>query len=298
MPASSHPEDAPVSSSGEVAPKTVRNFVRNRVLDAWAALSEVRGATRRGLALPRVHLLCLHDVFQDEEAPFRSLVASLAKDHEFVSYSEAVRRVLAGGFPRPAIAFSFDDGFRTMRAAAAILEEFGARGCFFLCPPIVGETRAAEAARFCRERLLTRPREFLSWNDVERLAASGHEIGGHTQTHPRLADIGDAQLADELGSCWDALRARFGSVRHFAWPFGHFTDIRAGVPRLVFKAGFESCASAERGCHIVPATAPENLCLRRENVVAAWPPAHVRFFLGRSALRAGPSDNLFPHGLN
>ncbi|MBK6371009.1 MAG: hypothetical protein IPF64_14610 [Flavobacteriales bacterium] len=59
--------------------------------------------------------------------------------------------------------------------------------------------------------------------------------------------------------------------------------------------GFESCASAERGCHIGNGAVPSNsLCLRRDHVVLDWPLGHVRYFLANNALNANAANNLFP----
>lgn len=270
-----------------------RAAARSVALDLLGAAWTASGRMQRGLARPRVHFLCLHHLFADEEAPFRALLSSLARGHEFLGYSEAVRRIRAGEFPRPAIAFSFDDGFRTNLAAARILEEFGASAAFFLCPSIVGETNPAAAAAFCRDRLLTGPREFLGWADVETLQKGGHEIGAHTVTHPCLAEAPPASYAGEIGGSRRALEAKVGPVRHFAWPFGHFSEMCAGAARAVFDAGFETCASAERGCHVTAPSTPR-FCLRRESVVAAWPGRHIRFFLARSAARADAAGNGWP----
>lgn len=276
----------------DVAPRGARPAVRAAVLGLFSAGWARSGRLRSALRRPRVHIVCLHDLFPDEEDPFRRLLRRLAEDHEFIAYGEAVRRINAGDFPRPSVAFSFDDGFRTTLAGARILEEFGARGCFFVCPPMLGERSAEARARFCRERLLMATREFFVWSDAESLLAAGHEVGGHTLTHRRLSETGEGELDDEVGGCRQSLLAGLGRADHFAWPFGHFDDMSAAGMRAVLGAGFTSCASSERGCHV--ARSRGALCLRRENTVAAWPSGHVAYFMARSASRASSRDNDFP----
>jgi peptidoglycan/xylan/chitin deacetylase (PgdA/CDA1 family) len=203
--------------------------------------------------------------------------------------------VQAGQFQRPSIAVSFDDGVYNTLAAARILEEFGLTGCFFLCPSIVGEQNRERLQRFCVERLRFVPTQFLGWEDVDALLARGHEVGGHTVTHAHMASLPVEGLDDEIARCMEMLRARVGTVRHFAWPFGRFTDVTARAVDAVFQAGFETCASAERGCHTVAHRGPlRELCLRRETIVAGWPVDHSLYLMSRSIPQSDATVNEWP----
>lgn len=273
---------------------TPRSMLRHAALSALAAAGRRRDERERALGLPRVHLVYLHSVFEDEEDAFRALVRELARTHRLAGYGEAVARLREGPIGRPWLAFSFDDGYKNCLRAARVLEEFGATGCFFVCPAIVGERRAERVREFCRDRLRTPPVEFLSWEDLERLKRAGHEIGSHTRTHARLALLDRTALEEELAGSKAELESRLGPVRHFAWPFGRFLDAHAGLAAAAVRAGYESCASAERGCHVSRADAAGPLCLRREHLVAGWPIAHARYFLARSARRASPGTNRWP----
>lgn len=288
------------SAYAEFAPKSPRTLARHAVLSFLAGLWESTGRLRERLARPRVHFVYLHHCFPDEEPAFRSWLKRLSAQHDFVTYSEAVERVRTGvgAGSRPCVAFSFDDGVHNTLAASRILEEFGIRACHFLCPGIVGESDSGRLESFCRDRLHFVPAVFLSWKDVESLLGRGHEIGGHTMTHARVSSLAPGQLCDEIGACRDALQQRAGSVRHFAWPFGRFTDVSAEGRRAVFAAGFKTCASAERGCHVAPhAGALRDLCIRRETIIAAWPVRHSLFLMARSAGRASVRDNTWPDRL-
>jgi len=248
------------------------------------------------LARPRVQFLMAHTLPSDEERGFRRQIEQLlACGQRFVSYSEAVDRVLTGRIDAPYVAFSFDDGFESCRWAGVTLREYGTPACFFVCPSIIGETDAARSARFVRERLNeTDPQSFLSWRDVEVLLVQGHEIGGHSLTHADLAAVSGAALEDEIGGCRDVLQSRVGDVRHFAWPFGHFSRISRDAVRVAFAAGFASCASAERGCHVVPPEHPHGLCIRRDQIMPTWPWRHVAFFLARNSREADATTNALP----
>jgi len=112
--------------------------IRDITLSVASAVGSL-GWIRRSLSRPRVHILLLHHLFPDEREGFRELLRKLAEVSEFVTYSQAMERVRSGRFDRPAVSISFDDGIESCVEAAKIMREFAAQGCFFLCPPIIGE---------------------------------------------------------------------------------------------------------------------------------------------------------------
>jgi peptidoglycan/xylan/chitin deacetylase (PgdA/CDA1 family) len=137
------------------------------------------------------------------------------------------------------------------------------------------------------------PLEFMDWDDVDALRTSGHEIGSHTIAHSRLSETRGALLGEEVAGSRAALAERVGEVRHFSWPFGLFEDFAPAAAAAVRAAGYDSCASAVRGSHGGNESWP---CIRRDHVVAAWPLAHVRYLLARSARRALAGDDSWPAG--
>jgi peptidoglycan/xylan/chitin deacetylase (PgdA/CDA1 family) len=287
------PEPALVTRFDSIRPRGWRGRGRSAALSLLARWDQIAGGD--ALRRPRVQLIYLHHVLEDEVEPFRGLVGALARDYTFLTYSEAVDRVLDGPIDRPYLAFSFDDGLGSCVAAARVLEEFGARACFFLCPPVIGLTEPAAVRRFCQERLGLPAMALLDWGAVERLVEAGHEVGAHTLGHYRVADLEPARVVDEVHGSKEQLERRLGPVSHFAWPFGRFTDFSAVAAGAVRDAGFRSLASAERGCHVAPAgPLADQACLRRDHVIARDPPAHLRWFCSRNARRASPEDSLQP----
>jgi len=133
------PTSSPVERYADLERPTLRATARATALDLLASAGRLTGRTAAALARPRVHFVYLHHVFGDEEAGFRALVAHLGRGARIVPYSEAVARVRRGPIDRPCVAFSFDDGFASCRRAAEILEEHGARACFFVVPSMIGE---------------------------------------------------------------------------------------------------------------------------------------------------------------
>jgi peptidoglycan/xylan/chitin deacetylase (PgdA/CDA1 family) len=274
---------------------TPRSMLRQTALSTLAALYRGVGATSYWLSQPRIQFLYLHHLFPEEEQGFRRLLELLGKTHWLISYSEAVQRVQRNEIDGPYVCFSFDDGLRQNVRAAEILKEFGATACFFICPGLIGETSREKIEEICVKRFKMPATSLLSWDDVDRMVSEGHEIGSHTMTHQVLSRISDQELEDEIGESYEALTRRLGSVRHFAWPEGRFFHFSAAARRLVFDAGFLSCASAERGCHIGGTGASlKSLCLRRDYVSARWPLSHTFYFMTRASRRASALDSRWP----
>lgn len=254
----------------------LRRAVRARALDACAALAWASGRQRHGLRRPRVSMLYLHSVPPAELTQFRKLVRFLAESHDLVSHSEAVALV-ERGTSRPTVSFSFDDGFRSNLAAAAVLEEVGARGCFFVPTGFVGIDSVEDARAFYGTRKgVDEPA--MTWAELESLVARGHEIGSHTVTHRVIATIGSQEVVDEVAGAREILEARLGQGAHFAWPLGRFRHFSAEGARIVQAAGHVSCASAERGAHVGRSVSPFP-CLRRDHLMSNWPMHHMRYFI-------------------
>jgi peptidoglycan/xylan/chitin deacetylase (PgdA/CDA1 family) len=282
--------------SRELNPFSARGALRRAVIETdWFRL-RATGAVERALATPRVHFIYSHHMFPDEVGNFRRTVEQLVRTHDVVTYSRAVELVYSGKVTRPTACFSFDDGLKTTVAASRLLDEFGIKACFFICSAIVGEKDPALVKRFCLTRLHYPAMEILSWEDVEDMLKRGHEIGSHTRTHPDLGDISVEQTIDEVEYSRDDLTKRLGTVRHFAWPTGKWTTFSPYAGKAVFDAGYESCASATRGCHLPRPNALERreVCLRRDHIMGAWPVHHNLYFVARSAIRAGGNDCGWP----
>jgi peptidoglycan/xylan/chitin deacetylase (PgdA/CDA1 family) len=67
---------------------------------------------------------------------------------------------------------------------------------------------------------------------VREIAARGHAIGNHTETHPNLFWFGQSQIRIELSRCSDAIQSATGQLpKWFRPPFGMRNPWLAGVAR-------------------------------------------------------------------
>jgi peptidoglycan/xylan/chitin deacetylase (PgdA/CDA1 family) len=285
------------NSAGDLLPRSVRNKVRDLAVSTLAMISRLNGTWTSALHRPRVQILTLHHLFPDEEQGLRRVLNTLLQTHTFISYSEAVSRIVSGNIDAPCLAFTVDDGLKSCRNASRVLREFGISACFFVCTTVIGMTDYAKISEFCRRRLFIPPSEFMSWDDLEELKSDGHEIGSHSLTHPDFSTLTLVQVENEIVGSRDQLRQRLGSASHFAWPFGQFGSFSASAAEMLFAAGFESCASGERGCHLGGRSLdPADVCIRRDQVLPNWPLDHIHYFLARNSGSASPANSRWPAG--
>lgn len=273
---------------------TLRQQLRNAVIEPISYFYNKVNDTDHLFRTARVQFLYIHHVFKDEEQALTKLLQQLSRYHQFISHSEAVNKILSGEIDKPYIAISSDDGLKNNIIAASILDKFGIKGCFFICPEIIDEKREEVVAKFSKQRLHFPPVEFMTWGDVEKLLKDGHEIGGHTMNHVNLAALNETEMKDEIEICYNSIVQKCGKVKHFAYPYGRFHHFSNEARKIVFDAGFESCASAERGCHIGDSgkkISREDLLIRRDHVVLGWSLEQIQFFMLRNIKSADFSQN-------
>jgi len=72
---------------------------------------------------------------------------------------------------------------------------------------------------------------------VRELVARGHEIGNHSATHPHMASLSRAQIAEELRRCSDLVESITGTpTTLFRPPYGEYND---DVVRVSRENGYE-----------------------------------------------------------
>lgn len=85
----------------------------------------------------------------------------------------------------------------------------------------------------------------VSWDELRMLQAQGIEIGGHTHTHPNLAQVAQQHLPEEIHRCRQRLDEELGRApRPFCYPNGQPTDVSPEVVNAVADAGFTGAVVA------------------------------------------------------
>src|ERR1035437_1100222 len=277
-------------------PIRFRGHIRNLALNGLSIIDKITGI-QKDLSKPRIQFLYIHHAFKDEEKMLDVLLKKLSLNHTFISYSDAVTKILNRKIDNPYISISLDDGFKNNIRAAEIMNNNGAKGCFFINPSIVGEKSFETITNHCKERLNFPPVEFLNWQNVEQLQKMGHEIGSHTMAHINVAKTSKEYFIEDCNKTFEIIKSRCGEAKHFAFPYGRFFDFNEFGRKTVFECGFISCASAERGCHINPDKnlLNEELCILRDHVILDWNINHVFHYLAHNSRNAITQNNLFPY---
>lgn len=275
----------------------LRETARSIALDVLSGRDQVTGLFESSTTRPRVHFLYFHSVPSPELPQFSALLDVLQRKHTFISHSVAAKKVAGGDIDRPYLSISFDDGFASNVAAARILSERAISACFFIPTNFIGIHDVVEARRFFRTSRGI-DESAMTWGEIESLLSQGHEIGNHTEKHRNLSELSVAELEQEIGGASETLLRRLGErPTHFAWPYGTFEHAGPDVPRITLQTGHSTCASAERGAHMVSTRAGEQIpCLRRDHIMSSWPLRHSLYFIARSARTATPATNEFPPG--
>jgi len=138
--------------------------------------------------------------------PYITLASAAAAGVSYAGYatmapsSQLYGRTLTHGSDPTQMALTFDDGPNdphTMHLLD-VLAKHNAKATFFLI------------GRYVRQR-----------PDIARvIAAAGHEIGNHTDSHPNLILVSAGRLRQELADCSKALEDALGKITLFRPPFG------------------------------------------------------------------------------
>lgn len=127
-----------------------------------------------------------------------------------------------GALPDLAVGFSADDAYRSVFTEAwPRLKAAGIPLTVFVATDAVDQGLS----------------NFMTWDQIRRLAAEGVTIGSHTASHLHMADAPDAVNADEIARANARFMAELGFVPAlFAYPYG---EMSLAVRDRVKAAGYE-----------------------------------------------------------
>ncbi|MFO0940331.1 MAG: polysaccharide deacetylase family protein [Pirellulales bacterium] len=224
----------------------MRRTIRKIAVPLAAKALELSGWSAKIVRQPGTHLLYLHHV--SDLQWFDDWMKSISKRFELIDHNQALERIETGRHPCSAVSISFDDGFASCWSAAEILEKYKTRGLFYICPNVVGAKQKATDKFFG----FAQPEAMMDWQQIKKLSDRGHLFGGHTCTHPNLAEVSERVAEDELKRSKNVIEEKLGvSCDHFAWPYGRRQAITEQVIQKAYTLGFKSVASGIRGSHSV-----------------------------------------------
>jgi len=279
----------------KIKPLGLRGVARNIALTGLSLEARLPSSIQY-FKKPRVQFLYIHHVFDDELVNFENLIKELSIHHTFISYNDAIQKIVTNNINKPYISISSDDGFKNNMKAASIMDKYNIKGCFFVNPDSIELRNTDEVAKFCKTQLNFPTTEFMDWDDVNLLLKNGHEIGSHTMGHINIAKTSLNVVQDNINTSFEILTKKCGNADHFAYPYGRYFHFNSESLQLVYDAGYKSCASAERGCHVSDSVIkPEELFIRRDHVVCDWDLNHIMYFILQNSKKSSLQNNLNPY---
>ncbi|NAS24955.1 polysaccharide deacetylase family protein [Herbidospora sp. NEAU-GS84] len=216
----------------------------------------------------RVPILMYHSVTDRPNAETRPLAVRPGDFAEQLAYlagngftpmtfASLIAAVNGTGATLPArpVVLTFDDGYADFHTEAMpILDRFGFPATLFLTTGWVADAGGEAAGR---------PLDHMvSWSQAREAAAQGHEIAGHSHSHPQLDQLPDAELRQELRRGKAVLEDRLGlPVTTMAYPYGYSS---ARVRREARRAGFWAACAVANDMAGLPA--PDMLAVPRLTV--------------------------------
>lgn len=176
-----------------------------------------------------------HGLFVSREQFAAHLDVLGGDGYAIVGAAELWRRVCAGVGDRVG-AVTFDDALeQTGEVALPLLAERGMGASVFVATGLLGRPHPHVSG----ERV-------MSASQVVDMAAAGVEVGAHSVDHPRLRDLSDVELADQLRRSRARLEDLLGRpVTTMAYPFGAHDE---RVVRAAREAGYDvACACSGTG---------------------------------------------------
>jgi peptidoglycan/xylan/chitin deacetylase (PgdA/CDA1 family) len=134
-----------------------------------------------------------------------------------------------GGDPMD-LAITFDDGWTSVLSEAhPILRDYNIPWLLFVVTSW-SDHQSAWAREF-----------ILHWRDIDRLMASGAQIGSHSITHPDFGSIERTQTIEELHGSRQIILQHLGvSPTDFAIPHGQSMNWTSAARDIAREAGYET----------------------------------------------------------
>ncbi len=206
------------------------------------------------MSIERVPVLMYHRVgkvrdqraarFSITPADFSAHMRALARSgyhavsmHAFLAWMEAGQPLTEGAF-----LLTFDDGYRgVLEHAQPVLEELRWPFNIFLVSDLIGGTDAWIKPTGSNDE----SHPLLNAQEILDMRQHGCEFHSHARSHPRLTELSDAELADQLGGSRAALTELLGQeVTCLAYPFGLHDDRVVAAARA---AGYRAAFSTRSG---------------------------------------------------
>jgi len=162
-------------------------------------------------------ILCYHKVGpESEEGRWLNVEPARLESHVRFFARRGRRfvlpRELAAWPTEPAVCFTFDDAYvSAVSLAPPIFLRHRATAAFYAVPRHVGGASDWDGEK---------ARALADWGELSALAAQGFEVGNHSMTHPRMAEIDADACLREAQEARAALEEHNLAPASFCYPYG------------------------------------------------------------------------------
>ncbi|HYG96504.1 MAG TPA: polysaccharide deacetylase family protein, partial [Solirubrobacterales bacterium] len=243
-------QPAKLAAAGRLLPGRARDtwldFVSRYAF--WSGVRSGMSRERWWQTTAGVPVLMYHAFGEGDEhdrfvLPARSFAAQMRLlkrlRYRVITLEELAARLRAGEtLPRRTVALTIDDGYRdNFEVAQPILERHGFTATVYLVSKKLGGSNDwGDPGALAGRPLLNR-------SQIEAMRAGGTRFGAHTRNHPRLTELEDAAVGEEIvGSREDLTELLGEEVEGLAYPYGLF-DERA--VRAAGEAGYAAACTTE-----------------------------------------------------
>jgi peptidoglycan/xylan/chitin deacetylase (PgdA/CDA1 family) len=123
------------------------------------------------------------------------------------------------------VSITFDDGDATQAQTRTMLSSHGMHATYYLNGPRIGSSSY-----------------YMTWPQIDGLAADGNEIAGHTAYHVDLTKTDPTEAQREVCYDRDVLLSHGYAVTNFAYPYGAYND---SIKTIVKGCGYDSARSVD-----------------------------------------------------
>ena len=144
--------------------------------------------------------------------------------YQTITLSQAVELLNGHYDTSHKVVLTFDDGYDTFYSNAwPVLQEFNQQASVFIISGLVGQPG------------------YMSWEQIDALAESNIEVGGHTRTHPLLPTLTPSNSLEEIVGAKQDIETRLGEKTFtFCYPTGEYN---AQVVAQVKTAGYSAAVT-------------------------------------------------------
>lgn len=172
-----------------------------------------------------------HECICTSPEMFAAHMGFLSRHRQVVGLRELIEGRVGGA--RPAVAITFDDGYRNvLTTALPVLERHGFTATVFVPTKWIGGTNRWDAGRDCF------PLEIMGETDLRALERRGIAVESHGHAHIDLETAPASEVDDDVRTSFLRLRRVLGrEPRFLAYPYGRHSPAAQHAARTAGFAG-------------------------------------------------------------